>query len=126
MVISIHEMLQANCKCDDVAKCILGLKNLDILAYKILCEYGPMTAEKLGNILNRERSTAYRSLQNLISVGLVYRETKLIENGGYFYEYVAVSPNKFKQKLKTQLEEWYQKINFLLNNFEEEITAINK
>jgi hypothetical protein len=30
MASSIHEMLRANCKCDDVAKCVLGLKNLEL------------------------------------------------------------------------------------------------
>lgn len=119
---SIHEMLRANCKCEDVARCVLGLKNLDLIAYKILLEQGPITAEKLGDILNRERSTAYRSLQNLISVGLVYRETKSIEIGGYYYEYVAISPIKFKQMLKHNVEEWYAKMNHLLDDFEKEIT----
>ncbi|MGB3907662.1 MAG: helix-turn-helix domain-containing protein [Methanomethylovorans sp.] len=121
MASSIHEMLRANCKCDDVAKCVLGLKNLDLLAYKKLFEYGPMTAEELGDLLQRERSTAYRSLQNLIAVGLVYRETRSIQVGGYYYEYVAIPPEKFKQMLRQNIAEWYNKIDKLLDNFEKEL-----
>jgi predicted transcriptional regulator len=118
---SIHEMLRANCKCDDVAKCVLGLKNLDLLAYKKLFELGPMTAEELGDLLQRERSTAYRSLQNLIAVGLVYRETRSIKIGGYYYEYVAISPAHFKQMLKQNITDWYTKMDKLLDDFENEI-----
>ncbi|HML26233.1 helix-turn-helix domain-containing protein [Methanomethylovorans sp.] len=121
MASSIHEMLRANCKCDDVAKCVLGLKNLDLLAYKKLFEQGPMTAEELGDLLQRERSTAYRSLQNLIAVGLVYRETRSIQIGGYYYEYVAISPQQFKQMLKQNITDWYNKMNTLLDDFEKEL-----
>ncbi len=83
MTNSIHEMIRASFKCEDMVKCVLGLKSLDIEAYKALLMHGPpQTAEKLGEILNRERSTAYRSLQNLIACGIVYRETRSIESGG--------------------------------------------
>lgn len=121
MASSIHEMLRANCKCDDVAKCVLGLKNLDLLAYKKLFELGPMTAEELGDLLHRERSTAYRSLQNLIAVGLVYRETRSIQIGGYYYEYVAIPPAQFKEMLKQNIADWYKKMEVLLDDFEKEL-----
>jgi len=84
------EMIRGDFKCDDIAKCILGLKNIDIETYKTLVAKGPMTAESLGEVLNRERSTAYRSLQNLMGCGLVRRETRTINSGGYFYDYIAL------------------------------------
>ncbi len=79
---SIPEMIRGDFKCDDIAKCILGLKNIDIESYKVLVEKGPMTAERLGELLTRERSTAYRALQNLMACGLVHRETRTIIEGG--------------------------------------------
>jgi predicted transcriptional regulator len=121
MASSIPEMLRAECKCEDMAKCVLGLKELDINTYKSLLEGGPMTAEQLGEILNRERSTAYRSLQHLISAGLVYRETKSIAIGGYYYEYVAIEPSKVKSMIKTTIDDWYSKMNKLVDNFDKEL-----
>ena len=123
MASSIPEMLRAECKCEDMAKCILGLKELDINAYKTLLENGPMTAEKLGKLLDRERSTAYRSLQNLIACGLVYRETKSISIGGYYYEYVAIEPTVVKEMIKETIDQWYQKMNDLIENFDKELLA---
>ncbi|UGV40676.1 HTH domain-containing protein [Methanococcoides orientis] len=125
MTASIREMLRANCECDDVAKCILGLKALDMDAYKCLLANGPMTAESLGEHLNRERSTAYRSLQNLISCGLVYRETKTIDIGGYFYEYVAVDPTRVKEMLKENIDQWYEKVSGLVENIDKELLGTN-
>ncbi|WP_406656952.1 helix-turn-helix domain-containing protein [Methanolobus sp. ZRKC2] len=121
MASSIPEMLRADCKCEDMAKCVLGLKELDISTYKKLLENGPMTAEQLGDLLERERSTAYRSLQNLISAGLVYRETKSIDIGGYYYEYVAIEPQKVKLMIKRTVDEWYHKMNALIENFDNEL-----
>ncbi|WP_406671341.1 helix-turn-helix domain-containing protein [Methanolobus sp. ZRKC4] len=123
MASSIPEMLRADCKCEDMAKCVLGLKELDISTYKKLLENGPMTAEQLGDLLERERSTAYRSLQNLISAGLVYRETKSIDIGGYYYEYVAIEPQKVKLMIKRTVDEWYHKMNALIENFDKELLA---
>lgn len=123
MASSIPEMLRANFKCDDVAKCILGLKSLDVDSYKALLTNGPMTAEKLGEILSRERSTAYRSLQNLISCGLVYRETRSIDVGGYYYEYVAIDPCEMKNMIKSNINEWHEKMTKLVDNIDEDIMA---
>ncbi len=123
MASSIPEMLRANIKCDDVAKCILGLKTLDMDSYKTLLSHGPMTAEKLGELLNRERSTAYRSLQNLISCGLVYRETRSIDVGGYYYEYVAIDPCEMKNMIKSNIDEWHKKMTTLVENIDEDIVA---
>ena len=117
MASSIPEMLRAECKCEDMAKCVLGLKELDINTYKALLENGAMTAERLGELLGRERSTAYRSLQNLIAAGLVYRETRSISVGGYYYEYVAIEPAQVKEMIKQTIDQWYQKMNALGENF---------
>lgn len=118
---SIPEMIRGDFKCEDIAKCILGLKNIDIDAYKMLVTKGPMTAERLGELLKRERSTAYRSLQNLMVCGLVYRETKTISEGGYYYEYIAIDPCKMKEKVAGNIDEWYNKMKKLVGDIDKEI-----
>ena len=123
MASSIPEMLRANFKCDDVAKCILGLKALDLDSYKALLAHGSMTAENLGELLNRERSTAYRSLQNLISCGLVYRETRSIDAGGYYYEYVAIDPCEMKSMIQKNIDEWHEKMTKLVKSIDEDIAT---
>jgi predicted transcriptional regulator len=118
---SIPEMIKGDFKCDDIAKCILGLKNIDIDSYKILVAKGPMTAERLGELLNRERSTAYRALQNLMTCGLVHRETKTIIEGGYYYEYKAIEPEKLKEMVIGNIDDWYNKMKKIAANIDKEI-----
>lgn len=103
-------MIRGDFKHEDITKCILGLKNIDIDAYKLLVAKGSMTAEHLGELLNRERSTAYRSLQSLMGCGLVHRETKTISTGGYYYEYIALDPCKMKEIVLKNIDEWYNKM----------------
>ncbi len=98
MANSSHEMIRSN-------------KSLDIEAYKVLLSNGPMTAEKLGEILNGERSTAYRSLQNLLTCGIIYREVRSIESGGYYYEYVAIEPQETRKMVKKTVDEWYNRMH---------------
>ncbi len=118
---SIPEMIRGDFKCDDIAKCILGLKNIDLDAYKILIAKGPMNAERLGELLNRERSTAYRSLQNLMVCGLVHRETRTISAGGYYYEYVALEPQRMKDMVQGNIDAWYNKMKLLVADIDKDI-----
>jgi len=118
---SIPEMIRGDFKCEDIAKCILGLKNIDLEAYKILVTKGHMTAERLGELLNRERSTAYRSLQSLMACGLVYRETRTISAGGYYYEYVALPPLRMKEMVQRNIDEWYNKTKKLVAEIDKDI-----
>lgn len=118
---SIPEMIRGEFKCEDIAKCILGLKNIDIEAYKVLVSNGPMTAERLGELLNRERSTAYRSLQSLMTCGLAHRETKTISSGGYYYEYVALPPPRMKDMVQGNIDAWYNKMKRLVADIDKDI-----
>jgi predicted transcriptional regulator len=118
---SIPEMIRGDFKCEDIAKCILGIKEIDIDTYKTLVAKGPMTAESLGVILNRERSTAYRSLQNLMGCGLVRRETRTISSGGYFYEYLALDPVRMKEMVQGNIDQWYNKMKKLVTDIDKDI-----
>jgi predicted transcriptional regulator len=118
---SIPEMIRGDFKCEDIAKCILGLKDIDIDTYKTLVAKGPMTVEHLGEILNRERSTAYRSLQNLMGCGLVRRESRTISSGGYFYEYLALDPVRMKEMMLGNIEQWYNKMKKLIADIDNNI-----
>jgi predicted transcriptional regulator len=118
---TIPEMIRGDFKCEDIAKCILGIKEIDIDTYKTLVTKGPMTAESLGVLLKRERSTAYRSLQNLMGCGLVRRETRTISSGGYFFEYIALDPCRMKEMMQGNIDQWYNKMKRLVAQIDKDI-----
>ena len=95
-------------KCDDILQCVLSLNTLEVITYKTLVKKGPMKADELGEILGKDRSTAYRCLKRLILCGLCIKETHHMERGGHYHVYTAVPPTKVKSKLKDYTDNWYQ------------------
>lgn len=112
------EMAEKEMKCEKLLCCVFGLKELDIQTYMALLSHGPMRVEELEEKINRERSTAYRSLQNLIMCKLAYREMKSIEAGGYYYVYRAANPEKVKGEMKKCIDAWHERVIRLLDEFE--------
>src|SRR5687767_1024785 len=69
----------------------LSSLDLDILFMLIGNKNGePMTLDEVSKEVDRDRSTTFRSLQKLVSLGLCVKETKTIKDGGYYHVYGAV------------------------------------
>ena len=49
-----------------------------------------MTLDGISKEVDRDRTTTFRSLQKLVSLGLCVKETKTIKEGGYYHVYSAV------------------------------------
>lgn len=106
-------------KPSDLLCCAFGLRSSEIDIYFSLLG-GTKTVEELEAIIERDRSTVQRILQKLDHKGLVEREKKGIERGGYFYVYRAISTEAVKQQILDQLEHWYTETKrLLLSNWPE-------
>ena len=96
--------------CDDVIKYIYNLNLLDIKVYKKLCTTKELRANELAKMINKERSTVYRSLQRLCKCELCKKKTNTIEQGGYYHTYIAVDKKYIKKDLEKCIKEWSQKM----------------
>ncbi|MEM2146593.1 MAG: helix-turn-helix domain-containing protein [Candidatus Jordarchaeaceae archaeon] len=94
---------------EDIIKCALGIRDLEVKTYFTLLE-GPMQVQEIADKLHRNRSTIQRSLTNLISKGLATRRTKSIARGGYYYEYEAAPASEVKKMVREALDQWYEKM----------------
>lgn len=106
--------------CQDLIQCAYNLGEFEVLVYYTLVESGPMRADELAVIIGRDRSTVYRSLQKLMTCGMVYRETKSMEKGGYYHIYKAISKKDLKEKLEKCVNDWYSRMQDVLKKFLEE------
>ncbi|MBM3292207.1 helix-turn-helix domain-containing protein [Candidatus Bathyarchaeota archaeon] len=95
---------------DELMKCALGIKIIEIEAYCVLYNAGSSTVQDVASKLNRSRPTTQRLLQSLVEKGLAIREEELIGLGGYKYVYKAVSPEILKNRTKEILDKWYQRM----------------
>ncbi|HIQ38791.1 MAG TPA: hypothetical protein EYH53_02155 [Methanothermococcus okinawensis] len=95
---------------ENIMCCIFNIKPLDVAVYFILLKNGPSKVSRVAELLNRDRSTIQRSVQNLINVGLVRRKQVNLRKGGYFYRYEAIPFNEVRCKLLRTMEEWCDQV----------------
>lgn len=99
----------------DLARCALGLQEVELSAYLTLLKGGPMTVKDLAEKTGRSRPTAQRILGSLVSKGLAHRRERIIDRGGYFFLYEAIPAERAKKLIRDIIEEWYQRMENALD-----------
>ena len=100
----------------------LSAPEMDVLFMLISRENEePMTLDDVSKEMDRDRSTTFRSLQKLVSLGLVVKETKTIKDGGYFHVYSAVDGETFKRETERRVKEPQKSLDRLLKKFESDM-----
>ncbi len=105
--------------CHDLVQCAFSLAEFEVEVYYQLSTSGPLRADELAAKMGRDRSTVYRALQKLMTCGMVYRETKSIERGGYFHIYKAIGRDLLRDRLERCVNDWYSHMKEVLSKFEE-------
>jgi predicted transcriptional regulator len=116
----LPEKLMDNPTCKDLVQCAFSLNDFEVSVYRKLLDIGPSRADEVAEAMGRDRSTVYRSLQKLMSCGVVHRETRSIERGGYFHIYTPIGKDLLKEKLEHCVEEWHMGMLEMLDHFGED------
>jgi len=116
----LPDKLMDNPTCKDLVQCAFSLNDFEVEVYRRLLEMGPSRADELAESIGRDRSTVYRSLQKLMSCGVVHRETRSIERGGYFHIYIPISKEMMREKLNRCVKDWHEGMLEMLSRFGED------
>ena len=117
---SMSEQLQQDMVCEGLLECFHGLKQLDKQCFQVLVRAEePLTVDEIAEIVDRERSTAYRSIQRLLQAGFIQKEQVNYEQGGYYHVYSPTDPEKISDDMQRMLNDWYAKMGQLIQEFEE-------
>jgi predicted transcriptional regulator len=112
------EYLQSDMRCEGLLECLHGLKQLDKECYKLLVDADePLTVDEIADAVDRERSTAYRSIQRLLQTGFIQKEQVNYEQGGYYHVYRPAEPDEVADDMQRMLNEWYAKMGQLIQEF---------
>ena len=118
MADSMSEYLKQDMECDGLLECIHGLKALDKEIFLLLTEQSePITVDEIAEAVDRERSTAYRSVQRLINSGFVQKEQVNYEQGGYYHVFRPTDPDEIADDMQRMLNDWYAKMGQLISEF---------
>jgi predicted transcriptional regulator len=120
---SINTLTRLNANVKDLFIQLYDLSPLDleILFMLIGNKNEPMTLEQASKEVDRDKSTTFRSLQKLVSLGLCVKETKTIKEGGYYHAYSAVDMQTFKAQTEKKVKELQKSLDRLLRKFEDDM-----
>jgi predicted transcriptional regulator len=121
---SMREYLQRDMVCEGLLECFHGLRDLDREVFGLLVESdSPLTVDDVSDRIDRERSTAYRSVQRLMDVDLVEKRQVNYDHGGYYHVYEPADPDEIADDMQRMLNDWYAKVGQLIGEFREEYAA---
>ena len=120
MADSLSEYLRQDMQCEGLLECLHGLKQLDRECYQALIDgEEPLTIDEVADRVDRERSTAYRSIQRLLQAGLIQKDQVNYEQGGYYHVYYPTAPEQVTTEMQRMLNDWYAKMGQLIQEFED-------
>ncbi|MFB6164805.1 MAG: helix-turn-helix domain-containing protein [Haloarculaceae archaeon] len=118
MVESMAELLRQDMQCEGLLECLHGLKELDRECFRTLAaSEEALTVDEVAERVDRERSTAYRSIQRLLQTGLIQKEQINYDQGGYYHVYYPTDPDEVADEMQRLLNDWYAMIGQLIGEF---------
>ncbi|MCX8172229.1 MAG: ArsR family transcriptional regulator [Archaeoglobaceae archaeon] len=101
-------------ECDEhfrcTLKCALDIGCQDFEVYIALLRKNPATIEDISELVGKDKSTVYKSIQKLLEKGLVERDYRILRGGGYRYLYKPIPFSEFKVIIMRALETWGKKV----------------
>ncbi|MGB5912325.1 MAG: helix-turn-helix domain-containing protein [Promethearchaeia archaeon] len=117
-------------KSGNLFRCILGLNEIESNVFTYLLKHDNVSTMELTGILDKDRSSIQRALQDLLDLKVIkryslslkeYSELKGIEDTnkrGYLYVYKAKDLDKVKVQFRDLLEKWYSSMVDYIDNLD--------
>ena len=103
---------------DHVLSCVFGIQDHESRTYLTLVDHPGSTVSELADVLERDRSNVTRSLSTLREKGLVDRHRRLLDSGGYVYQYTAIPVSDAKDRLHAALDAWVAGVHDAIDEFD--------
>ncbi|ERG90175.1 MAG: putative transcriptional regulator [Haloquadratum walsbyi J07HQW1] len=103
-----------------VLACVFGIQQHESRTYLVLLEHPESTVAELSDVLERDRSNVNRSLTTLLDKGLAERQRRLLDPGGYVYQYTATELPEAKSLLHDALDQWVEHVHQSIDEYGDE------
>ena len=121
---SINTLTRMNATVKDLFIQLYDLSPLDLdILFMLISKKNeePMTLDEVSKVTDRDRSTTFRSLQKLVTLGLCMKETKTLKEGGYYHVYSIVDMETFKIETERRVRDLQRSLDRLLKKFENDM-----
>ena len=100
-----------------VLGCVFGIQKHESETYLLLLEHPGSTVAELAERADRDRSNVNRSLSTLMDKGLADRNRRLLDPGGYVYQYTATELPEAKSRLHSALDAWADSVHNCIDTY---------
>lgn len=100
-----------------VLECVFDVQEHESRTYLALLDAPGSTVAELAEDLERDRSNVNRSLGTLVEKRLAERERRLLDAGGYVYQYTAVPLPEARERMHEAVEEWSAQVHERIDEF---------
>lgn len=123
---AMTELLQEEMQCENLLDCFHGLSELDKEVFRLLVEADePMTVDEIAAEIDRERTTAYRSVRRLQKADIVEREQVSQEGGSYYHVFSPRDADEIADAMQRTLNDFYAKMGQLIGEFREKYATVD-
>ena len=124
---AMTELLRQDMRCENLLDCFHGLSDLDREVFRLLVEADdPMTVDEVAAEIDRERTTAYRSVRRLRDAEIVEREQVSQEGGSYHHVFSPRDADEVADAMQRTLNDFYAKMGQLIGEFREKYAAADE
>ncbi|WP_408960496.1 helix-turn-helix domain-containing protein [Natrinema sp. 74] len=100
-------------------ECVLGINSHERRTYFALLEAPGSTTTELAGDLNRDQSSVNRSLSTLSETGLVQRDRKILDGGGYVYQHFPTLLPEAKTLMHSSIDRWAAQAHDRIESYSE-------
>lgn len=124
---AMTELLRQDMQCENLLDCFHGLSELDKEVFRLLVEADePMTVDEVAAKIDRERTTAYRSVRRLQEAKIVDREQVSQEGGSYYHVFSPRDADEIADAMQRTLNDFYAKMGQLIGEFREKYATVDE
>ncbi|MCL4338003.1 MAG: hypothetical protein M1129_06850 [Candidatus Thermoplasmatota archaeon] len=117
-MVSFSSLIRSKAKCSDLLSCFLDLNELEVRIFYSLLDGGRATLDEIADLVSRDRSTVFRNLQKLDSLGLISKEMSSLEKGGRISVFVPSDIPTVKEIVTQRIESLKRSMDSFLDEFE--------
>ena len=118
---SIQSITRKGATCSDLLSCLYNLKPIDMAVFLEVAKNENATLTQIAELVHRDRSSTHRCLAKLVSTGLVHKQSKTLEGGGYCHIYSIAEPAKIKEYARQRVKEITDSLESLIEDFESDL-----
>lgn len=114
----LREALDGDPPCEMLLEWVDGCREIDREIYRdLVATEGAKSVDQIAEAIDRNRSTAYRSVRRLYDAGYLTREQVTYDNGGYCYRFAATDPEEVASALRERLNRYHRDLDKLVDEF---------